>query len=533
MSTPPPIKTFVADCPSCGAPVEFRVSSALVTICPNCQSVVARGDRRLEDHGKVAALVNTNSPLKLGVEGTYKREKFELVGHLQYRHEAGGMWDEWYAAFPNDRWGWIAESQGKFHITFPRTVAEGAQFPTWQQVTAGSRYNFPDFGSLTVSEASRAQAAGAEGELPFQLEPGTVHNFADLTGPDGEFATFDYGQDPPVVYLGHETSLKELNITATSDYDPDFTDERIAAGQVSCPNCGGSLDLKAPDSTLRVVCPYCESMLDCDHGKLAFLQTLDQGKAQVVIPIGSVGTLRGIEYTVIGFMRRSVTYDMDYFWSEYLLYSPEVGFRWLIHSEGHWSFGEPLPPGEVSSNTSRLTGGNFLTARGRSFRLFQQAAARVRYVLGEFYWKVELNESVYSRDFISPPDMISMELGGRESDDKNSSEINLTIANYATADEIEKAFHLRGLSKGWGVAPNQPSPVDKSIYLWWLLGGVLMFLLYFVFNAGLTSQPVDGGIFFWALVFVSVIPVGAMIYQYSFEKRRWQDSDFSPYASDE
>ncbi len=530
------IKTYVADCPTCGAPVEFKVSSALVTICDSCQSVVARGDRSLETHGKVAALVDTNSPLKLGVEGTYQGEKFELVGRLQYRHEAGGMWDEWYAAFPNDRWGWLSESQGKLHLLFPRQLAEGAKFPTWQEVTAGNRYTLPELGSLTVSEASRAQAAGAEGELPFQLAPGTVHNFADLSGPDGEFATFDYGEDPPVVFLGHETSLKDLGITATSDYDPEFTDERIASGQVSCPNCSGSLDLKAPDASLRVVCPYCESLLDCDHGKLAFLQTLEQGKAQIVIPVGTVGTFRGIEYTVIGFMRRSVTYDMDYFWSEYLLYSKELGFRWLIHSDGHWSFGEPLPVGQVSSNTSRLTGGNFLNCRGSSFRLFQQAVARVRYVVGEFYWKVDLNESVYSRDFVSPPQMISMEMGGRDNDDKNSSEVNLTLATYIPHTEIEESFGVRGLSQGWGVAPNQPSPVDKKIYLWWLVGGGIILLLYALFGAGIfgtTARELDGGILFWAIVLVSVLPIGAAIYQFSFEKRRWEDSDFSPYASDE
>ncbi|MDA7980417.1 MAG: DUF4178 domain-containing protein [Pirellulales bacterium] len=530
------IKTYVADCPSCGAPVEFKVSSALVTICSSCQSVVARGDRNLEDHGKVAAIVNTNSPLKLGVEGTYEGERFELVGHLQYRHEAGGVWDEWYAAFPNDRWGWLSESQGKLHLLFPRNVAEGAKFPTWQEVAAGNRYAFPDVGSLTVSEVSRAQAAGAEGELPFQLAPGTVHNFADLTGPDGEFATFDYGEDPPVVYLGSETSLSELGITATSDYDPEFTDERIASGQVSCPNCGGSLELKAPDAALRVSCPYCDALLDCEQGKLAYLKTLDQGKAQVVIPLGTVGWFRGDEYTVIGFMRRSVTYDMDYYWSEYLLYSKELGFRWMIHSDGHWSFGEPLPPGEVSSNTSRLTGGNFLNCRGRSFRLFQQAPARVRYVLGEFYWKVELDEVVYSRDFVSPPNMISMEIGGRDSEDKNSSEINLTLATYIPHEEIEASFGVKGLSRGWGVSPNQPSPVDKKVYLWWLVGGVLILLLYAIFLSGMlgaTASKLDGGILFWALIFVSAIPGGALIYHYSFEKRRWQDSEFNPYASDD
>lgn len=525
------IKTYVADCPSCGSPVEFKVSSALVTICPACQSVVARGDRKLEDHGKVAALVDTNSPLQLGVQGSYKGEPFELVGHVQYRHEAGGVWDEWYAAFPHDRWGWLAESQGKFHLLFPKNVSEAAEFPTWQEVTAGSRYAFPKIGSLTVSEASRAQANGAEGELPFELTPGAIHNFADLTGPDGAFATFDYGSDPPVVFLGHETSLADLKITARPDYDPEFTDKRIASAQVSCPNCGGSLDLKAPDAAQRVVCPYCESLLDCDNGKLAYLQTLQQGKAQVVIPLGTVGKFRGIEYTVIGFLRRSVRYDMDYYWSEYLLYSPKIGFRWLIHSEGHWSFGEPVAPAEVSAFGGKLLSARTVTCGGRSFRLFQQAVARVRYVLGEFYWKVAIDENVYSRDFVSPPEMLSLEFSNRDvGDGKESSEVNITKGTYVPPEEIGEAFGVRNLRTGYGVAPNQPSPVDNRVFLWWLVGGLALALLFTLFKMGIASQ-VDTGIFVWGLVFLSVVPVGAALYKFSFEKRRWQDSDFSPYGT--
>ena len=63
------MRKIEAPCPSCGAPVEFKVSSSLVTVCEFCHSLVARGDRKLEDLGKVAALVETNSPLELGATG--------------------------------------------------------------------------------------------------------------------------------------------------------------------------------------------------------------------------------------------------------------------------------------------------------------------------------------------------------------------------------------------------------------------------------------------------------------------------------
>ena len=85
-------------CPGCGAPIVFNIGSAVVAICEHCSSAVARGDRDPEDLGKVAALVETQSPLALGLRGSYAGVGFELVGRAQLEHAAGGIWDEWYAA---------------------------------------------------------------------------------------------------------------------------------------------------------------------------------------------------------------------------------------------------------------------------------------------------------------------------------------------------------------------------------------------------------------------------------------------------
>ena len=76
-----------ANCPSCAAPVEFQKGSTIVLICPFCRSAVARSDRGLEDLGKVAEIMDSESPLKLGLKGQYKEQRFELTGRAQLRHE--------------------------------------------------------------------------------------------------------------------------------------------------------------------------------------------------------------------------------------------------------------------------------------------------------------------------------------------------------------------------------------------------------------------------------------------------------------
>ncbi len=89
------MKVRIANCPSCGGPVEFQVSTSLVTICDFCQCVVARADKSVADHGKVSDMVLTDSPLSRGVPGKCRGRKFELIGRVQYQHPAGGGGDEW------------------------------------------------------------------------------------------------------------------------------------------------------------------------------------------------------------------------------------------------------------------------------------------------------------------------------------------------------------------------------------------------------------------------------------------------------
>ena len=109
--------------------------------------------------------------------------------------------------------------------------------------------------------------------------------------------------------------------------------------------------------------------------------------------------------TVIGAMSRSVTIEgTQYFWSEYLLYNPQIGFRWLVHSDDHWNYVQAVPPGEVSEGT------RYATFRGKNYRIFQDAPAQVESVLGEFYWKVEAGEKVRGVDYVSPPYMLSKEV---------------------------------------------------------------------------------------------------------------------------
>ena len=471
--------TLSASCPSCAAPIEFKAGSSIVIICPFCRSAVARTDRGLEDLGKVAEIMDSESPLRLGLKGLWNNNRFELTGRAQLKHELGGYWDEWYATFSNGWVGWLAEAQGRFYLTFYQPLPKGTALPTFAGLQLGQTIaEIPSQTPLMVQEKGTATYVAADGEIPYKLTPNESVSYADLAGQNNSFATIDYSMEPPWVFLGSQVTLEEIGLGDAKSVRREA--KKVGSDVMRCPNCGGPLSLSAPDKSERVTCPNCDSLLDVNQGNLSYLKTLNPPPDQpaFVAPIGAVGTFPdGHQYKIIGAMVRSVTIEGEtYYWHEYLLYDPTVGFRWLVHSDNHWNFVEPVNPADVA-NTQYYGAGAKVVYGGKTFKIFQDAAAVVEYVKGEFYWRVEQGETVRAIDYVSPPQMLSLEM--------TQNEMNWSLGTYMTNDQIEKIFGVTDLPRPWGVAPNQPF-TGRFYYTWALLPLIALFVL------GVIMIPISG-----------------------------------------
>ena len=518
------MKRRTTACPSCGGPIEFTVGS-MVSVCEFCQSVIARSDRKVEDFGKVAELVETSSRLGCGLSGTFNKKHFSVAGHVQYRHPAGGVWDEWYLAFPGGRWGWLAEAQGKTYLMFARKLSSHVQIPDFDALDPGQAVKLGD-SEFSVTERGVATAIAAEGDIPWAFRSGAEHRFVDLQGENGVFATFEYGPDTHA-YVGKEISLDSLALEGDG-WDVLEAQSVTEAASMNCPKCGGALTLHAPDSALRVTCPNCNSLLDADNGKLTYLQTLGKvKKLKLSFPLGTKGNLFGEQYTVIGYLGRYAKYGgVSYPWQEYLLYSQKIGFRWLVCNDRHWSFTSPAS-GEAAKNAAGSS--DSVAYDGSKFRIYDRGVAHVKHVLGEFYWKVEAGEQVKTADYISPPRMLSYEW----SETAESKELTVSESVYVPVEEIESGFGVKELPRGFGVGPIQPSPsFSKGVFLAWPFLVAMLVVSYFAFSKVGTNQGADPWLCFYGSLLVSALPVGILLYLGSFEKKRWEDSDYSPYASE-
>ena len=475
-----------ANCPSCAGPIEFTSGSTIVLVCPFCRSAIARNDRSLEDLGKVAEIVQSETSLKLGLKGTFKGTRFELTGRAQLGHELGGFWDEWYATFSNGWVGWLAEAQGRFYLTFYQPLPDGVSLPSFAGLQLGQQLpEIPNPTTLMVQEKGRGTSLAADGEIPYKLVPGEKFEYADLAGKNNAFATIDYSQDPPWVFVGSQVTLDEIGLGDAKPAEREA--RRVTAVGMGCPNCGGPLNLIAPDKAERVTCPNCSSLLDVNQGNLTYLKALEPpaDRPFFALQIGAEGTFPGdVKFKVIGAVLRSVFIDdLTYYWHEFLLYNPTVGFRWLVHSDNHWNFVEPVNPAEVAHFGVFAAGGT-VEYNGRRYKIFQDAPARVEYVQGEFYWRVEQGETVRAVDYVAAPNMLSMEA--------SADEMNWSLGTYMTNAEVEKAFGITDLAKPWGVGPNQPF-TGRFYYTWGALPLLLLFVvaIFMIPLSGMTNTVLN------------------------------------------
>jgi len=204
-----------ATCPNCGARVEFRWSSAVQTVCPFCRSILVRQDVDLKKVGTVADLPPSSSPIQLGTAGRYDQKGFEVVGRIVYEWDQGG-WNEWHVVFNDSSSGWLSDAQAEYAVSFlasdsaarrPAARVKPGEHVTWQ----GKDYE--------VTAVTVAHYRGVEGELPFEYWDKRDVTFADLMTTDGGFATIDYSESAPLVFLGEYVEYRALALTNLRRFD--------------------------------------------------------------------------------------------------------------------------------------------------------------------------------------------------------------------------------------------------------------------------------------------------------------------------
>ena len=199
-----------------------------------------------------------------------------------------------------------------------------------------------------------------------------------------------------------------------------------------CPGCGGSLEIRAAGYTTTVACRYCGSVIDVTSPDATLITQYHQAVADLAIPLGTRGTLAGIEWEAIGWQSRSAGQRQETeSWDEFLLFNPYAGYRWLVRYDGDWTFGRAL------ESLPEMRSDDVVRWQGATWEVEDDPAQMVTTrVVGEFYWRVKVDETVTGRTFWSGSRQLSCE--------QNRDEVNWTALDPIDKGEVARAFGLGG-----------------------------------------------------------------------------------------
>ena len=197
----------VSNCPNCGAKIVFQWSSSVQTVCQYCKSILVRTDVDLQKVGQVADLPPDNSPIQLNTEGVYRNKSFVVLGRIVYEWEQGG-WNEWHITMNDGTSAWLSDAQDEYAISFS---AKAAGLPSAKQLQVGQQFTW-NKQSYTLSVITPAHYRGVEGELPFEYWDKDEVTFADFRSQSRQFATLDFSDEEPALYLGEFVEFEDLKL---------------------------------------------------------------------------------------------------------------------------------------------------------------------------------------------------------------------------------------------------------------------------------------------------------------------------------
>jgi hypothetical protein len=391
-----------AACPNCGAPVEFRSATSASAVCGFCRSTLVRDGETLRRVGESAELFDDFSPLQLGTTGRHLGETFTLIGRLQYGY-AEGTWSEWHALFDTGRSAWLSEDNGRYVLSFEAPL-DGA-VPAPSTLKPGTSVVLQGVAWQVASRLS-ARLMAAQGELPRPPTPRLGEfEVVDLRNGQGEVATLEFSvPGEPSFSVGRSASLAELALQGLRTGPSERTLGSRSVRSVNCPQCGAAIELRLA-STQSASCHQCHALVDVSSEAGAALASVQQtaqppaGQAPR-LPLGATGRMAledgvPLDWQVVGYqVREDVPEDGESPtpWSEYLLFHSTAGFAFLVDTADGWSLVRPLTGApEVRGNRALWEGASYL----EKYRY----QARVTWVDGEFYWRVQRDQDCEVTDY--------------------------------------------------------------------------------------------------------------------------------------
>jgi endogenous inhibitor of DNA gyrase (YacG/DUF329 family) len=468
-----PQRAYRAACPGCGAAVEFRSLASTHAVCGFCQSTVVREGDALKRIGKMAEVFDDYSALQLFAQGKFNDTNFTVVGRLQYKY-AQGTWTEWLCALDDGIDASLSEDNGSF--VWSQVAKTARTLPQPHQWVIGNTTAI-NGKAYSVASIQKVALMAAQGELPKLPALGEEFTVVELRGSSGEVISIDYGSEPPALSSGVAVALENLQLTGLRDVanKSGVGGKEVKGRHFNCPNCGSAVDVKL-ETSQSVVCGNCASVIDLSQGIGGEIKhALQDEPVRPLIPLGSLGTLQGKSWQIVGFQHRMGQEvgdeDESFGWDEYLLYNAKAGFMFLVDATDGWSLVKPTT-GAPEVQTSRQ-----VKYQGSTFTQQYAYKAETNYVAGEFYWRVARGQKTYNEDYANGKLVLSRE----QSAGSSGQEVTWSIGSKLDAATVASAFKMQSRTSDFqrSASSSDVSPIstESSMQTWFWVVIVIIFVL--------------------------------------------------------
>lgn len=264
-----------------------------------------------------------------------------------------------------------------------------------------------------------------------------------------------------------------------TDMSKEVIPTATAAAEVQCPVCSAGNKLFAGGQSLYKVCDSCHTLFQTQVNDKWFHRNFGEKDIQEQeFIIGNLLKVYGIEYTICGCAK--FKNFQDDFWLCYYLFHPEMGWRYLIDSDGHFVFTKDI---SYFSETGSNIYPEIIWYENRKYDPVDKYTFNCVIAVGEFPSEIkgDFSAADYSRD-----DQLLSFYG-------NLNGFYAESGHYLERREISKANHLKLRRSAKGHHYLQPNPwanKAKESAMIVLIFGLLTFLITFYMNSTCLNREI-------------------------------------------
>ena len=208
---------------------------------------------------------------------------------------------------------------------------------------------------------------------------------------------------------------------------------------IKCSNCAAPLNILGGGRVSTVTCEYCHSVLDLNDN-YAVLSKFEKVKRPLgPFKIGMRGNIKGVEWTIIGWVTYKTIEFSDEEWNEFFLYSPTHGYAWLVYEDGKISLSMKVRDFDLFSWKIKKPKTLFYK-KGHYILDDESYMFYIDYVEGELNWIAKFGDKFTCWDYKG--------VGHRSlSIEKNINELEVFHTTKLNKKDIYTAFDLEYTSK--------------------------------------------------------------------------------------